>query len=114
MAKCLVPLSESTIGMIVALKSSPEESYDAVVRRVIDVFVANASAPRPTPCPTPPSEDELSDGNRSRFSPGGPGHKIRVIGTEIRERTLVGVLATVLNTLAKRDPGFLVLQLRLP
>lgn len=103
MAKCLIPLSESTVGMIAALKASPDETYDAVVRRALELAASVPAGAAPSPVyHAPPNPAE---GTVPHVAPGG--HVIRLFGEHTHARSLSDALATVLETLSRRDAGFL-------
>jgi hypothetical protein len=89
MSKCLVPLSEETVGLIVNLKISAGDSLDAVIHRALSAVVeVQPTLPKPE-------------------TPLRKGHLVSLFGSEVQVRTIQDALATVLESLASLDTYFL-------
>jgi hypothetical protein len=92
MAKCLISLSEETVAMLMARRNAGDDSLDAVVRRVL----VGSDAP------TIP--------NASLSIPFGTSvarYQVRIFGEVVAAERLHDVLATVIESLSRRDAGFL-------
>ena len=92
MAKCLISLSEETVAMLMARRNAGDDSLDAVVRRVL----VGSDAP--------------TISNASLSSPLGTSaarYQVRIFGEVVAAERLHDVLATVIESLSRRDAGFL-------